>query len=279
MEEDQFHTIKPLNELLKPYISYYYFHQSFDDNFEKSFHFFPNYKHAITIYENSEADIISQNINPQNGNDRPTILFTMNYKENVKVNLYGKINKIGIVFNPLGINHFIDGNLNKIIHELSVSFHQFGDSFDKVLKQVFATNDLTQKRDLLDNYLIQKWKPFNFPILKQIINDIHQSNGCIKIEELANNHSINRKTILRLFQTHLNCSPEVYKKMIKFRNTLNFSLSNPEEISLTDISLYNLYYDQADFNKNFKSITKLKPKELLSKITHLGEEDTYWYFE
>lgn len=67
--------------------------------------------------------------------------------------------------------------------------------------------------------------------------------------------------------------------MIKFRNTLNFSLSNPEEISLTDISLYNLYYDQADFNKNFKSITKLKPKELLSKITHLGAEDTYWYFE
>ena len=52
-----------------------------------------------------------------------------------------------------------------------------------------------------------------------------------------------------------------------------------EKTNLTDIALFSMYYDQAHFIKHFKSITKETPNTLLSKISHLGMEDTYWYFE
>ena len=64
-----------------------------------------------------------------------------------------------------------------------------------------------------------------------------------------------------------------------FRNALNFSQQKDGLLSLTDVALYNLYYDQAHFIKQFKSITKLSPKTLLSKITKLGNQEVYWNFD
>ena len=101
----------------------------------------------------------------------------------------------------------------------------------------------------------------------------------IQVETLVETTGINRKTLLRHFQKHFCCSIEEYKKMVKFRNTLNFTQSQLEFNSLTEISLYNHYYDQSDFNKQFKTITNYTPKELLSKIKKMGEEGTYWVFE
>jgi hypothetical protein len=43
--------------------------------------------------------------------------------------------------------------------------------------------------------------------------------------------------------------------------------------------LFHNYYDQSDFNRQFKSITKEQPKNLLRNITHIGNEDTYWKFD
>ena len=75
-------------------------------------------------------------------------------------------------------------------------------------------------------------------------------------------------------------SVEEYKKLVMFRNALNYAQKAGEDTTLTDVALYSLYYDQAHYIKHFKAITKQSPKALLSKLTDLGShEEVYWNFE
>jgi AraC-like DNA-binding protein len=277
---ESFITIKPLPEKISRYISYYYFHSSVDENYNKSFVFYPNYKHALTVYKNSEVLLanISSTVTPsKNITVRP--LYTINKKKSLKVSISGCFDKIGVVFNPLGINFFINKPLNEILSSDIDYFPHFGEEFPEVLAQVFDEKDLQNKVVLLDAFFEKSFVEFDEPILKKSVKEILSSNGAIKVVELSEELNVNRKTLLRLFKKHTNMSVEEYRKMVMFRQALNYFHQNKETTNLTDVALFSMYYDQAHFIKHFKSITKETPTTLLSKISHLGEEDTYWYFE
>jgi AraC-like DNA-binding protein len=281
MEEphDQFITLPVENEVLKPYISYFYFHTSTQENFQKSFTFYPNFKHAITAYAGSKSVKINVGSHKIIPSDTVNVLYTMNYDKAYQVFLSGVFSKIGIVFHPLGINHFIDTDLVKIYNlDQSHTFTYFGVEFVEVLTRVFETEEMDTKQQLLEDFLISKLQIFNQPILKKAVELLFENQSVLKIEEIADKLEINRKQLLRIFQKHLCCSPEAYRKMIRFRHAFNH-LQTEKDRTLTDISLFHNYYDQSDFNRQFKSITKEQPKNLLKNIVHVGSEDTYWKFE
>ena len=277
---ESFTTVKPLSEKISRYISYYYFHSSVDENYNKSFVFYPNYKHALTVYKNSEvllADISSTVTPSKNITVRP--LYTINKEKSLKVSISGCFDKIGVVFNPLGINFFIEKPLSEILSSDFDYFPHFGEEFPEVLVQVFDEKDLQNKVVLLDAFFEKSFVEFDEPIIKKSVKEILSSNGAIKVVELSEQLNVNRKTLLRLFKKHTNMSVEEYRKMVMFRQAINYFHQNKETTNLTDVALFSMYYDQAHFIKHFKSITKETPTILLSKISHLGEEDTYWYFE
>ncbi len=183
------------------------------------------------------------------------------------------------MFNPLGINFFIDKPLSEILTSDFDFFPHFGEEFREVLSQVFDETELHRKAVLLDEFFEKRFADFNEPVLKKSIKEIISTNGAIKVTELSEQLNVNRKTLLRLFKKHTNMSVEEFRKMVMFRQALNYFHKNKETTNLTDVALFSMYYDQAHFIKHFKSITKETPTTLLSKISHLGEEDTYWYFE
>lgn len=277
---ESFTTVKPLSEKISRYISYYYFHTSDDENYNKSFVFYPNYKHALTVYKDSEVTLTESesNVSPS---DNTTIkpLYAINKNRNIKVSISGCFDKIGIVFNPLGINFFIDKPLSEILSTDFDFFLYFGEELREILAQTFEEKDLKNKAVLLDTFFEKRFVEFDEPVLKKSIKKIISTNGAIKVSELSNKSNVHRKTLLRLFKKHTTMSVEEYRKMVMFRQALNYFHKNKETTNLTDVALFSMYYDQAHFIKHFKSITKEAPTTLLSKISHLGEEDTYWYFE
>ncbi|MBC8644995.1 helix-turn-helix transcriptional regulator [Flavobacterium lindanitolerans] len=94
------------------------------------------------------------------------------------------------------------------------------------------------------------------------MSEIIKSGGLVKVAALSEKLKTNRKTLLRLFQKHLLCSVEEYKKMVRFRQAINFSQEQNGANTLTEVALFSQYYDQADFIRQFKSITKESPKKL-----------------
>lgn len=277
---DVFITAKPTSDNISRYISYYYFHKSEDKDYQKNFIFYPNYKHALTVYKDSDV-ILSDNKSVVEPSKKSNIqpLYSINKEKSIKVNINGVFDKIGVVFNPLGLNHFIQKSLQETLTSDIGVFTNFGDEFNSILNQVYSENQIEQKVSLLDGFFEQKLCSFEEPIIKKAIGEIIISNGGIKVAELSEKLDVNRKTLLRLFNKHTYMSVEEYRKMVMFRKAFNYFHQNKEKSNLTDVALFSMYYDQAHFIKHFKSITKETPNTLLSKISHLGMEDTYWYFE
>ncbi len=277
---DIFITAKPTSDKISRYISYYYFHKSEDKDYQKNYIFYPNYKHALTVYKDSEVVLsdVESVIKPSN---EPSIqsLYAVNNEKNIKVSIKGVFDKIGIVFNPLGINHFLEQPLQEILTSDIGVFSNFGDEFNTVLSQVYLENQIEKKVTLLDGFFEKKLCAFEEPLLKKAIGEIIISNGGIKVSELSEKLNVNRKTLLRLFYKHTLMSVEEYRKMVMFRQAFNYFQQNKATTNLTEVALFSMYYDQAHFIKHFKSITKETPNTLLSKVSHLGLEDTYWYFE
>lgn len=275
-----FITVKPKDALVAKHIDCYYFHMSIDPDFHSKFFFYPNYKHALTVYHGSDVSFTEDSSLVHPSDDKPVVAFySINTEKNFKVTLNGIFNKIGIVFNPLGINHFLKHPLGEIWNRDAFKFEYFGADFTALSRSVFNEPDADNKVNLLDTFFREKYCGFDDVVVKKAMAEILNSNGSVKVEELSDALGVNRKTLLRLFKKHLCSSVEEYKKLVMFRNALNYSQQMGEEASLTDVALYSLYYDQAHYIKHFRAITKQSPKTLLSKLTKLGNHEVYWHFE
>jgi len=274
-------TRRPKDNFLKNHIAYYYFHVSNYEEHSEAFYFYPNYMHALTIYKGNDVEIDldgkSSKVRTSADTDKLTFLYCINLKDKIHVDLQGTYHKIGIVFYPLGINHFIDKPLNEF---LSNSFQKLimDTIFEEHIRTLKKEQPLEEQVEILESALIAVMRPFENKVLQRAVREIILSNGTIKVDALEAITFTARKTLLRLFKKHLYATIEDYKKMVMFRNSINYALQHQEMLNLTDIALYSMYYDQSHFIRHFKSITEETPKTLLPKIVQIGNEDLYWHF-
>lgn len=277
---EKFVSIQPKNEIIRKYIAYYYFHRCTDAKFEKSFVFYPNYKNALTVYKNAEIVLSEEGTAVSDSATKQLcVLYTTNLDKSIRVRFKGAFDKIGVVFTPLGLNHFVDKPLFQVLSERIGYFDYFGFPFEKCVTAVFEENDESEKAKLLDAFFENRLVDFNVPALEKAVSEIIKSGGLVKVAALSEKLKTNRKTLLRLFQKHLLCSVEEYKKMVRFRQAINFSQEQNGANTLTEVALFSQYYDQADFIRQFKSITKESPKKVIPSISKLGNEETYWKLE
>lgn len=277
---EKFISVQPKSEIIRKYIAYYYFHSCTDTKFEKSFVFYPNYKNALTVYKNAEILLSEEGTTVSDSKtEQFSVLYTTNLDKSIRVQFKGAFDKIGVVFAPLGLNHFVDKPLFEVHSERIGYFDYFDHTFKKCITAVFEENDESEKVRLLDSFFESRLANFNVPILEKAVDEIITSGGLAKVSELSEKLMTNRKTLLRLFQKHLLCSVEEYKKMVRFRQAINFSQEQNGSNTLTEIALFSQYYDQADFIRQFKSIAKESPKKVIPSISKLGNEETYWKLE
>lgn len=280
-EEEVFVTRKPEDPAARELIAHYYFHRSFSQDFFRQFVFYPNYRHALTVYSGSEvrASASESNVIPAVPGKRSEILYTINMDRALRVRLSGKIDKIGIVFEPFGMNRLVDQPLSESLPErIGVPFNLLGPEFDCCLEDVFSTTDPDVRVRLLDRFFASRQRFFDDHIVLKAIGEICASNGAIRVEELAEKVHCSTKTLLRLFRKHLLCSVSEYKQLVRFRTTLDEAMQiSPElQLKLTDLALKYQYYDQADFIRYFRKISGQSPKKLFARIDSWGQHGIYW---
>ena len=177
--KEQFVTYKPKNEVIAKYISYYYFHQSFDDNFKRSFVYYPHFKNTITISKDAVAERTKTSSTYRSKKGNLEIYYNSNINLKKSRHLIGQLNKIGIVFTPLGINHFLNCELSKISSKPEFDFFHFGEDFENQLFQVYDTNDFNRKIELLDAFFTSKYNADLDTRIIDAVERIIQSKGGI----------------------------------------------------------------------------------------------------
>ena len=275
--EESFNSTKPYSEFIKKYISYYYFHEC-EKPTKVSFSYYPNYENALTVYKNSNLEKVSNSetrVLP--GGKGYSYIYSQLFKGFAKADIQGPFNKIGIVFKPLGINHFINDSLSNLIdEELNVHFNYFQNSFSPILDSVFAEKNIESKTQQLDAYFLEQFRDFQDKRLIAALELLFEPDEKLSVQLLSQQLNINRKTLLRLFKRHLNCSPKEYITLIQFRTATELYQNASQKPSLTRLAFDLDYYDQSDFIHRFVKITGTNPKKFFDTLKKYGTNSTFW---
>jgi AraC-like DNA-binding protein len=124
----------------------------------------------------------------------------------------------------------------------------------------------------LDVLFESLYRDFDAPIVEKSVEIIIKRKGDIYLNELAEVLNISRRTILRNFKAHLNCSFQDFKNVVKFRKAIEHNNQKSTYNKLSDLAYDLNYYDQSDLIKTFKSMTNETPKRMLAAISPLSNK-------
>jgi AraC-like DNA-binding protein len=174
----------------------------------------------------------------------------------------------GIRFDPGVLPPFIEGRFSDFIaKEIPL-----GDCLaDRELKQALKC---AQHSDLQTALLVRSMAQFDLSerekgremMLKEMVQLIVQSDGCVRIDELARQLKYSPRYVDKVFHQALGVSPKQFCQAIRFQRTL-FELTHGQtDIKMVDLAQACGYYDQAQMTRYFKAATTLTPKKYRNQI-------------
>jgi AraC-like DNA-binding protein len=100
---------------------------------------------------------------------------------------------------------------------------------------------------------------------------LHQEE--ITVSEIANNLNVSQRSLQIKFKFATGLTIKKYIKILKFRKSIDQMVNiGLEKLNLTDVALYNKYFDQSHFIKQFKDVMKTSPKTFNSDSYFLSKK-------
>jgi AraC-like DNA-binding protein len=95
----------------------------------------------------------------------------------------------------------------------------------------------------------------------------------ITVSEIGKNLNASQRSLQIKFKTATGLTIKNYIQILKFRKSVDQMVnSDLEKLKLTDVALYNKYFDQSHFIKKFKDVTKTTPKMFNSDSYFLSKK-------
>jgi AraC-like DNA-binding protein len=275
---------KPKNEILKKLIDCFYILSRTKDEAPCSYITFPSlftvvsfapetsfiWKPEICIGK-SEKVVVIKDIPKKLGS-----VLVSRFKNPICVEYTCDIIEITIAFKPLGINALLDKNLNEYAD--GPNFFPFKDLAQSML-EIFDIKDNQKKINLLEEYLVSKVNGFKHSFLFELIQDLmDESQANVSLIDLAKKYKISYKNLVKHFERHTCKTPNQFRKIARFRATLEKHIENPRQVSLTELAYKFNYFDQSHFVKDFKALTGYSPKAFFKNLTSLEDGKVNWTF-
>lgn len=252
---------KPKNQLLSKYIEGYYFLRTEDVDNQFSYYTFPNNFQIISCVNQCKIEVGNDFVNAFFDDSGEVISnYTFNYSKPILIQYSGQISEITLYLKPICLNFFVP-NLD-IYHDKEESFKSFQpfDNYLDEMKKVLLTDNLEEARGQLEEFWLDKLDENSFENLIKFKELIENKNNK-SVQEIAEDLNLSRQYLHRISKKYLGKSLVEYKKIQRFRNSLEHKSS-----SLTDKALENLFYDQSHFTKDIQKMTDHAPKYFFANI-------------
>ncbi|NAS31699.1 helix-turn-helix domain-containing protein [Flavobacteriaceae bacterium R38] len=265
---------KPKNKALQEYIECFYLLTHPKDTTPTSYVSFPNTFSMVSILINVENIVTDNEIYTKSSFQHPfhAILYDT-FRKPVKVTYEGEIKEITIYFKPLGLNTFLEKDLNFYTKNPFIPFYDF----EKKMTSILHLEEKEVLFDEMEKYWISKFCGFQHPFLPQVINHITDKINT-PISKIAEELNISHKTLLKHFRKYCSKTPSEFRKIVRFRNALNEKIHHKGAKNLTEISHAFKYFDQAHLNNDFKELTGLSPRDLLNNLNSTDSDELHWIF-
>lgn len=154
----------------------------------------------------------------------------------------------------------------------------FGKEIQFLEEKILEDENYETQIETLQDYLITKLKQRNNTLnglLKRATTLLFQSNGKIKMKELAAQVYSSSRTVQRIFQQYYGITPKQYSQQVRLRYFAS-QLCQHKNLNLTELALHCGYFDQSHFNHEFKSITQVTPSKFF--LTQIPLVDDFLKF-
>ncbi|MBL3545988.1 AraC family transcriptional regulator [Chryseobacterium sp. KMC2] len=266
--QEIFKTFRPTSSIVRKYVDYYYLDIK-TDNISNEFKCFPHFNNVISLYQSHIRLESGEMVYDETA--KPFQIFTPIRDKVLHVKQSGKVYRVVIVFQPLGIQQFYK-NLDFSDYITDYEFFTQNE-----LSDIFSTIETDLSENLLDSFLEKRFKEFENTILEKSIHYIFNNYEDFSVTEVSRIIGTSRQHINRVFQAHLGVSVKKFHEIVLFRQTINKKLFENPDTNFTELAHEFNFNDQSHFNKTYKNLTENSPKYFFSKGTVLGHEDTFWH--
>ncbi len=272
-----FETFKPLNTLLAKHISYYYLDVADASDYRNTYTCYPHYNNTLSLYKNHV-------FNRQNGTNviqfkpdaEPLQIFTPLREAPLKVVQIGPVHKIGIVFNPFGINQFLQSTFSANALLTSPALDFFNGALPAGLFEIF---DMDILRERLDQMFLKIFTPSENGYIEKALELFHETGCEMGVDEIAElKLGISRKQLNRLFRQYIGTSARKYRSIVRFRQLMDCKIKQEKTVNYTVLSHQVRYTDQSHFIKACRQLTGLTPSQFFKDGRMMGREDIFWSF-
>lgn len=282
MTDMRFEAFYPRQEILKDTIEYYYFQKTNSDNFSTEYYAFPNIAVPLNIHRNITCQIDGHQ-SRVTGVKESNYVMILNgrYEIPLHVQQKGRIDKVTIVFKPLGLNCFIKAPFIEVAQKPTQIFTEWtkANNSKTFFEQFFGEQDNDKRILILEDYLLSLYTPFTENLLfSNILGLLNDFNKEAPIEDIARKFSLSSRTLDRLFKKHLGVSPVSFRKIARFRHSLKNKLFSDKFDTLTRIGYESNFYDQSYFIKVYKNLTGQNPKAFFNSIDKLADDRLLFKF-
>lgn len=98
-------------------------------------------------------------------------------------------------------------------------------------------------------------------VIEKICEIVKNNEEEISVSEISRDLKVSQRLLQIKFKTSVGLTIKKYIQIMKFRKSVDQMVhSDLEKLKLTDIALYNKYFDQSHFIRKFKDVTKTTPK-------------------
>lgn len=282
MPTEKYLSTVPIHPEISKCVEYYYFQEILDPEYNQTYFYYPNLGSGYNVYLDAEVEINEEGriIEGSRPGSNYCIL-TLSHKRRRYVKMTGTSRKLGIIFKPLGINHFITGKLSEIHEGTANNFDLFGPQILDMSQSIFTESSASERGKILEHLLLKQYRPFEENRIQFAIDLLLNQKTEYTAEGICQQLGINRRTLLRLFKDHIGYSFQEFKSLLKFRSALHqfMRLDKQKTTKLSHLAYDSGYYDQAHFIRHFKNLTGYNPAYIFESLEEKATNELIWTYE
>lgn len=178
---------------------------------------------------------------------------------------------IGIELSPSGLHRFTHFSAFEIVNQIYSFADVYGTIGRQLIEQLANTPDVMQKIDLLQAFLVGLLENSRHNLLVDYsVQLIHHHAGLLTVGDLVEKTGYSKRYIDLLFREHVGISPKMLSAIARFQR-FYYSWANANTTNFYAENLYEHYYDQAHFIKEFKKFTGHAPKQYANLPNDFGK--------
>ena len=178
---------------------------------------------------------------------------------------------IGIEFSPLGAYRIFQLRHVELRNRILPLEEVLGKSAKAITEKIANTDRISEKMEIIQSYLITLVsKSRQDEILDYCLLQIANSKGLISVSELEKKTGYSSRWLYEKFMEKVGLSPKSLASVARFMHFYEATAKNPT-MNFFKEDIYDFFYDQAHFIKEFKRFTGSSPTRFIKTDNEFGQ--------